>query len=65
MIDKRKKTTKRMCESKKSFYSTQSAARAAANIRRSGGPVMRWYECPHCGKWHFTSQTVKQNESRH
>lgn len=64
MIDPVKKRSKRMCRSKKSFYSTQSAARSAANIRRNGGPLMQWYECPQCGKWHFTSKTVKKNETR-
>lgn len=53
---KRRKSIARMCTSKKSFFSTQTAARAARTIRRAGGPLMRWYLCPHCGKWHFTSK---------
>lgn len=49
----------KMCDDKKSFYSSKDASVSASNIHRSGGPKMRWYKCPCCDKWHLTSQKEK------
>ncbi len=46
----------RICNNKRSFYTTRHASRAAAKIRNSDGPKMRWYKCHVCEKWHLTSQ---------
>lgn len=66
MRSERKKMAQ-MCSKKRSFFSTQEASRSAARIRKAGGPLMRWYQCHLCGKWHFTSKTeeeyVKKAES--
>lgn len=62
MIDRRKKEMLRMCGNKKAFFNTHTAARAATMILQKGGPLMRWYECPFCGKWHLTSQREKLDQ---
>ncbi len=61
MIDPKVKEVMKMCSSKKAFFSSQIAAKAASKIRRGGGPLMRWYQCPHCSKWHFTSKSDENN----
>lgn len=42
------------------YSSKQKAHHAIETIERAG-KLMRAYECPHCHKWHLTSDLVREN----
>jgi hypothetical protein len=46
----------RMCRDKVAFPKAVRAEASARKIVEVGGPPMRAYSCPSCGKWHLTTQ---------
>jgi len=45
---RKQKTKDKMCTNKRKFNTPEEASQKGMNT----------YECPHCGKWHRTSDTV-------
>lgn len=45
----------RGCLRKRPFATRRAAHLEAARIRRKNGSRLGAYHCPHCGKWHLTS----------
>ena len=44
-----------MCE-KVSFKGYESARASAKKLHSNNGEFWRVYACPHCGRWHLTTQ---------
>lgn len=44
------------CDRKRQFMSEQAAKTRAGQIRASGGPDFRVYQCPHCNGWHLAKR---------
>lgn len=47
---------KDVCKRKRSYRDRQEAYSAARIVRRRSGKPLRAYHCPHCEKWHLTSE---------
>jgi len=44
------------CKSKRPFNTKKGAKLGAKRWRKIKGTRLRPYDCPHCDKWHLTSQ---------
>lgn len=49
-------TKRPVCARKVSYRSEDQAKHAMSRIHQAGGPKMRPYRCPFCGRFHLTSQ---------
>ena len=45
-----------VCEKKGSFKYARHAKRSARKIAKRGGPKLKAYKCPHCGRYHLTKR---------
>lgn len=56
MIEKIPEHITRMCTSKTAYNTEEIATDGAFAVWKSSidAPMMRPYECPHCGKWHLS-----------